>query len=91
VHRGQLATNPSAACRSADDPVAVIALASRRDRYPAALLFEWRRAQENDIIERLGEPGDRLRRRVVEADLEGLEGTSYLAHQIIADKPYAWE
>lgn len=60
------------------------------DRYPAELLFEWRRTHEGDVTERLGKAAS-LRRKVDEKRLEGFEHCSYLAQQIVIDKPEFWE
>lgn len=59
--------------------------------YPAALLFEWRREHEGQITKNLGKTGAELRQKIVARSLEGFEHESYLAQQIIIDKPYAWE
>lgn len=61
------------------------------NQFPATLLFEWRQEHERDVAERLGKAGDRLRRKVMDRELEGFEGASYLSRQIVIDKPYAWE
>jgi hypothetical protein len=60
-------------------------------RFPASLLFEWRREHENAVIQRIGKPGELARQRVLSRELEEFKGCSYLAQQIIIDKPYAWE
>ena len=59
--------------------------------YPAALLFEWRREHEGQISKHLGKTGVELRQKVIARSLEGFENVSYLAQQIIIDKPEAWE
>ncbi len=60
------------------------------NQYPADLLFEWRRDHERTILSRLGRAGA-LRQQVIDRRLEGFEGCSYLAQQIIIDKPPLWE
>jgi hypothetical protein len=60
------------------------------NEYPDELLFEWRRAHEAAVRERLGKPG-LLRQKVVERSLEGFEACSYRAQQILIDKPEFWE
>jgi hypothetical protein len=61
-----------------------------RNQYPAELLFEWRRAHESAVLERLGKAGT-LKQKVIERRLEGFESCSYLSQQIIIDKPDFWE
>lgn len=61
-----------------------------RSQYPPELLFEWRRDHERTILERLGKAGV-LRQKVIDRRLEGFENCSYLAQQIIIDKPDFWE
>jgi HNH endonuclease len=60
-------------------------------QYPAELLFEWRRAHERAIAERLGKTGTLLREKVTNRLLEELDDCTYLAQQIIIDRPKAWE
>jgi len=59
--------------------------------FPADLLFEWRIAHENSIGDQLGKTADRLRRKIVYGQLEGFDNTTYLARQMVIDKPDAWE
>lgn len=61
------------------------------DGYPASLLFEWRLAHERMVAAELGKPGDRIKRKIAEERLIGFEHESYLARQIVIDKPDAWE
>jgi hypothetical protein len=60
-------------------------------RFPAALLFEWRRDHERVLSESLGKAGAILRQRVLQRQLAGFEDCSYLAQQLIIDKPDYWE
>ena len=60
-------------------------------RFPAELMFEWRRQHEREILERIGRPGDKLREKLQTERLRLFEGTSRLAQQIILDKPPLWE
>jgi hypothetical protein len=60
-------------------------------RFPAALLFEWRDEHERRIAEQMGKTGERLRRKVIDRELEGFDSASYLSRQIVIDKPDAWE
>jgi hypothetical protein len=61
------------------------------DRFPAGLLFEWRRQHEQWISEQLGRVGEVARRRYLSRHLLEFEGLSYLAEQIISDRPDHWE
>jgi len=61
------------------------------DMYPADLLFEWRNTHQRWITDQLGRPGEAARLRVMEKQLEPFSRCSYLARQIIADKPRHWE
>ena len=60
-------------------------------RYQAALLFEWRREHERYIAEQLGRRGDAARQRLLDRELASFKNTSYLARQIVIDKPEYWE
>lgn len=60
-------------------------------RFPAELLFDWRRQHEKAVLERLGRPGDKLRERLQAEHLRLFEGTSRLAQQIVLDRPPLWE
>ena len=60
-------------------------------RFPVDLLFQWRRLHEADVLDRLGKPGERLRAKVKSDHLREFADTSYLAQQIILDKPRYWE
>lgn len=59
--------------------------------YMADLLFEWRLEHERHINEQIGKTGERLRQKVVLAQMEEFANTSYLARQIVIDRPNAWE
>lgn len=60
-------------------------------RFPAELLFEWRRLHEGEMSESLGKAGALLRLKVQQRQLAGFETSSYLAQQIILDKADFWE
>jgi hypothetical protein len=60
-------------------------------KYPAELLFEWRRSHEEQVGQNLGRTGSRLRKKILDRKLEPFEKCSYLAQQILIDKPDAWE
>jgi hypothetical protein len=60
-------------------------------QFPAALLFEWRRGHEQFVLEKLGKAGALLRQKVLAKELEPFASSSYLAQQIIIDKPDFWE
>jgi hypothetical protein len=60
-------------------------------RFPAQLLFEWRREHENSVICRVGKPGYLVRQKMLSRELAAFKDCSYLAQQIIIDKPHAWE
>ena len=60
-------------------------------RFPADLLFVWRRQHEAAILARLGRPGDQLREAISKERLRKFDGISYLAQQIILDRPRLWE
>lgn len=59
--------------------------------YFADLLFEWRRDHGQAIAERVGERGDLLRQKRLSSILMQFEECSYLAKQIVIDKPDYWE
>jgi hypothetical protein len=60
-------------------------------RYPVDLLFQWRRMHEANVLDRLGKTGERLREKLKSDHLKEFADTSYLAQQIILDKPEHWE
>jgi hypothetical protein len=60
-------------------------------RFPAELLFQWRRRHEQSVLERLGKPGERLRETLKAEHLRLFAETSYLAQQIVLDRPEHWE
>jgi hypothetical protein len=60
-------------------------------QFPAELLFEWRREHEQTVLEGLGKAGALLRQKVMAKRLAGFEGCSYLAQQIVIDRPDLWE
>lgn len=60
-------------------------------RYPADLLYEWRRQHEAKILTRLGRPGDQMREKLKENELRLFSDASHLAQQIVLDRPKRWE
>jgi hypothetical protein len=60
-------------------------------RFPAELIFEWRRQHEKVVSSRVGHPGDRLREQIQTEQLQLFESTSRLAQQIVLDRPPLWE
>lgn len=60
-------------------------------RFPAELLFEWRRQHEQSVSARLGQPGERLREKIQAEQLQLFETSSRLAQQIVLDRPRMWE
>lgn len=62
-----------------------------QNRFPHELLFEWRRAHDETILSMVGKAGAALRHKAAERQLAGFKDESYLAQQIVLDKPYAWE
>lgn len=60
-------------------------------RFPADLLFSWRRQHEAAVLARIGKSGDVLRDSINQEHLKQFADTSYLAQQIILDRPPLWE
>ena len=60
-------------------------------KFPADMLFEWRRQHEEEIAKRVGKPSDIIRRKILARQLVEFESCSYLAQQIVIDKPDHWE
>jgi hypothetical protein len=60
-------------------------------RFPADLLFQWRRFHEANVLERLGKPGERLHEKMKSDHLRQFGNISPLAQQIILDRPDHWE
>jgi hypothetical protein len=60
-------------------------------RFPAELLFEWRRRHEQATLERVGRPGDKLREKIQIEHLAFFESATRLAQQIVLDRPPYWE
>ena len=60
-------------------------------RFPAAILFEWRRQHEEAVAKKLGKPSEAIRQKIIAQQLTEFAGTSYLAQQIVIDKPSFWE
>jgi hypothetical protein len=64
-----------------DDPI----------RFPAGLLFEWQRAHEAHISERIGKAGAEARKRYEVRHLEEFGRLSYLSERLITEKDALWE
>jgi len=60
-------------------------------KFPSDMLFEWRRQHEGEITRRLGKPSDIIRQKISARQLIEFEACSYLAQQIVIDKPDHWE
>jgi hypothetical protein len=60
-------------------------------RFPAELLFEWRRLHEKTVSPRVGQPGDRLREGIQAEQLHLFNSASRFAQQIVLDRPPMWE
>ncbi|MBB3871661.1 HNH endonuclease [Brevundimonas mediterranea] len=60
-------------------------------QYPAGLLFEWRREHETRTGQALGKSGSLARERFRAREPEPFAKASYLAQQIILDRPDHWE
>lgn len=60
-------------------------------QFPAGLLFEWRREHEKSVADNIGKAGAPARERFRSRQLEEFRDCSYLAQQIILDRPDHWE
>lgn len=60
-------------------------------QFPADLLFALRRQHEENIAAQIGRPLETVRYRLKMKKLEEFSSCSYLAQQIIIDKPDHWE
>ena len=85
VERGDI-TNGIWLCRNCHKDID-----SNPIKYPAELLFEWRRAHEIAIYEKLGQQSELLRLKSLSPTLSLFEDSSPLANQIVIDKPIGWE
>lgn len=79
-------TNAIWLCRNCHKVVDADALA-----FSAELLFEWKRAHEQQISSEIGKTSAAIRRKLTEKTLKGFPGIGYLSEQIIIDRPHAWE
>jgi hypothetical protein len=61
------------------------------NKFPADLLFEWRRQHEEEISKKLGKTGGLLREKIIARQLSEFSACSYLAQQVVIDKPDYWE
>lgn len=61
------------------------------ERHPAGLLFEWQRAHEQTIAERVGKASARIRKKYEDRHLEEFGRLSYLAERLILEKGDLWE
>lgn len=64
-----------------DDPV----------KYPSGLLFEWQRAHEQFIAEKVGKASARIRKKFEDRHLEEFGRLSYLSERLILEKGDLWE
>ncbi|MEI9996408.1 MAG: hypothetical protein WDM91_17555 [Rhizomicrobium sp.] len=60
-------------------------------RFPADVLFEWRRGHERHVAEQIGQRSEIVRQRILDRQLAAFKDASYLAQQIVIDKPEHWE
>jgi hypothetical protein len=60
-------------------------------RFPAELLFTWKRDHEDAIRRKNGSKSDVILRELQKSQLKDFETCSYLAQQIVLDKPQFWE
>lgn len=60
-------------------------------RFSPELLFQWRREHEAAVLKKMGQPGERIRQKLEAEKLRAFESASYLAQQIVIDKPRFWE
>lgn len=64
---------------------------SDASKFPPELLFEWRREHEDLISKSLGKAGVVLLRKALRKRFIEFDNCSYLAQQIIIEKPFGWE
>lgn len=60
-------------------------------QFSSEILFEWRRQHEENVTAQLGKPSEIIRRKMIMKHLERFSSCSYLAQQIVIDKPPHWE
>ncbi|WP_333590321.1 HNH endonuclease [Brevundimonas sp.] len=60
-------------------------------QFPSGLLFEWKRDHETRMASVLGKAGALARERFRVRELEPFAKASYLAQQIVLDRPEYWE
>lgn len=60
-------------------------------KYPAELLFAWRKDHEDRVARELGTRGDRIRHETEMAFLGFLSGYPHIVQRIVIDKPDGWE
>lgn len=60
-------------------------------RYPPGILFEWQRAHEQAIAEKVGKTSALIRKRFEDRHLEEFGRLSYLAERLILEKGDLWE
>lgn len=60
-------------------------------KYPAELLYVWRKKHEEHVSTELGTPGERARYEVEMARYNFLSGYPQIIHRIVLDKPEGWE
>ena len=60
-------------------------------QYSAEILFEWRRYREGEAASQLGKVSSAIREKIIARQLREFSDCSYLAQQIVIDKPEYWE
>lgn len=60
-------------------------------KYPSGLLFEWQRAHEQFIAEKVGKTSALIRKKFEDRHLEEFGRLSYLSQRLIIEKGYLWE
>jgi hypothetical protein len=59
--------------------------------YPPEILFEWKREHEENLASNIGKAGANAWYKFLEKKLRDFKNESYLAQQIVIDKPDCWE
>ncbi|WP_366652709.1 HNH endonuclease [Stappia sp.] len=60
-------------------------------RYPADLLFAWRKDHEDRVARELGSRGDHIRHEIERESLNFLSSYPPIIQRIVLDKPIGWE
>lgn len=61
------------------------------EKYPSGLLFEWQRAHEQIIAEKVGKTSARIRKKFEDRHLEEFGRLSYLSERLILEKGDFWD